>query len=68
MGLAEKTQGKISKLLEDKPDGPAVLLNAVYFKVCVCVCVRACVRACIISWPCCAAQSGLFQGTNYMYI
>ncbi len=45
MGLAEKTQGKISKLLEDKPDGPAVLLNAVYFKVCVCV--RACVRACV---------------------
>ena len=30
--VAEKTKGKIDKLLTDNPKGPAVLLNAVYFK------------------------------------
>jgi hypothetical protein len=30
--VSEKTKGKIQKLLESDPKGPAVLLNAVYFK------------------------------------
>ncbi len=38
----DSTNHMIKKLLDKDPPGPAVLMNAVYFKgVCVCVCVCA---------------------------